>query len=479
MHPIRRLAPLALVLLLAVGGASADETADAIAEFKKAQKLPEVPARIEAYDALTFYDGPGIVGPMLDAMGEDPHPGVVVGGTERLARLVSGDAKEELVSEATKGKPERRFLALLALRRQQGRDGHEVLLSIAAGNDPMLACQAMLALGAKQIHESVPMLLERAASAPDWQLRRASIEALRVLAGPAPQPRYDKEGVLIPEEEPPPWLPAWYPLDKVAPVLIAALARPDGGVERREARHALVRLYKSDMGFDAKAWAALAAGAAPETLEPKDPPLRRFVGIPLFGSRCAVVVDHSAQTDDPLLFDRERLTALCEVPGARPIPWFQIKTKRDFYHAWVRRWISDLDKDLRFEVILTKNALVPAFGRWSSVHAGTKKRALELLEKTMPETGQDVLGAIEMAINLGGDKDAVAWKKGPEEIVYIGSTVPWLAPVTDQEHIGAALYLRSTRLQIPIHTIGVGPHPLAMLTRIAEGAHAEYVDLQK
>ena len=207
--------------------------------------------------------------------------------------------------------------------------------------------------------------------------------------------------------------------------------------------------------------------------------LNLLFGIPLFGDRMVVILDTSAQTDDPHPYDRDRLTTLCEVPGARPIPWFQIQTKRQFARAWARRWVQDLPKGAKFDVFLVNTSLNDVFGKLNSANAGAKKTAIEAIEETKGVTGQDVLGALMSAIHLGGEKDKQAWSKGPCEVLYVSSSKPWLAPVTDEDHIGAAVALRAGWLQIPVHTVGVGNHPFAMMQVMSAAAGGTYLDLSK
>lgn len=480
MPPLRCLSLLVLALaLLPARPAGADDVDDGLKLFREAQRQEDWKARLEAYDALAFYDGPRIVNAMLDALEADPHPAVRLAGAERLGRLVSGDAKDELFAAVRKGSDVRRYLALIGVREQPGNDGKDLLLELAQGKDPLLVAQAVIAIGQKRFADAVPLLLDLLRAAPDWQVRRAAAEALRRLAGPPPETKIDRDGNPIEELNPPPWVPEWYPLDTVVPALIAALERKDGGVERGEAWRTLIRLLKHDMDFDPGAWRELAAGKAPEAIARKPLPYRTLFGVPLFGERMVVIVDNSNQTDDPHPYDRDRLTTLCEVPGARPIPWFQLATKRDFSHAWVRRWIQDLPKGARFDLFMVTTKVDEAHGKLAPVNTGSRKKALELLDEAKPVTGQDVLTAFQMAIDIGGDKDKQVWTKGPEEILYVASTVPWLATVTDQEHIGGAVALRAGWLQIPIHTVGVGNHPYEMMKRMSAAAGGRYVDLAK
>ncbi|MGE0193332.1 MAG: HEAT repeat domain-containing protein [Planctomycetota bacterium] len=478
---LRIVAPLVLLALLLVSpsAALAEDVGDGIRAFKEAQKSGDWRVRVEAYDALSFYDGPQIVEVMLDAMEADPHPAAKLGAAERLGRLVSDEAKADLYAAIQKGSDERRYLALLAVRSQPGPDGKDVLIELARGKEAPIAAQAAIALGQKHVPEAIPVLVELIEKAEDDQVKRAAAEALRRMAGPPPQPKIGHDGKPLPEPNPPPWVPTWYTLDTVVPALVRVLGNPKGGIERAEAWRTLVRLLKHDMGLDPAAWTALAAGKTPEEIKKKPLPYRSIFGIPLFGERMVVILDTSAQTDDPHPYDRDRLTALCEVPGARPIPWFQLQTKRDFARAWTRRWVQDLPKGAKFDVFLVNTSLNDVFGKLNSVNAGTKKAALEAIDETKAVTGQDVLGALMAAIHLGGEKDKQVWTKGPSEILYVSSSKPWLAEVTDEDHIGAAVALRAGWLQVPVHTVGVGNHPFAMMQVMSAAAGGTYLDLSK
>ena len=477
----RRLVPLALLALLlaAAPAVRADDVGDGIKAFRDAQKSGDWRVRVEAYDALSFYDGPKIVEAMLDAMEADPHPAAKLAAAERLGRLVSDEAKADLYAAIQQGSDERRHLALLCVRSQPGTDGKEVLLELAQGKEPPIVAQAALALGQKHVPEAVPVLVQLLEKSDDHQVQRAAAEALRTMAGPPPEPKIGHDGKPLLEPNPPPWVPEWYPLDTVVPVLVKVLGNAGGGIERGEAWRTLVRLLKHDMGLDPAAWTALASGKEPADIKKKPLPYRTLFGIPLFGDRMVVILDTSAQTDDPHPYDRDRLTTLCEVPGARPIPWFQIQTKRQFARAWARRWVQDLPKGAKFDVFLVNTSLNDVFGKLNSANAGAKKTAIEAIEETKGVTGQDVLGALMTAIHLGGEKDKQAWSKGPCEVLYVSSSKPWLAPVTDEDHIGAAVALRAGWLQIPVHTVGVGNHPFAMMQVMSAAAGGTYLDLSK
>ena len=192
------------------------------------------------------------------------------------------------------------------------------------------------------------------------------------MAGPAPEQKFDKAGNPIEEKDAPPWVPTWYPLKTVGPALVLALEKGISA-ERGDVIRTLTRLYKHNLGYNPKGWQALVDGAAIETIERKELPVRRLFGVPLFGSRMIVIVDNSNQTDDPHGYSRERLNELCAVPGARPVPWFQIKTKRDFARAWVRRWISDLPKGTRFDLYLVAKQIDAANDKMASVSTGREE----------------------------------------------------------------------------------------------------------
>jgi hypothetical protein len=58
-------------------------------------------------------------------------------------------------------------------------------------------------------------------------------------------------------------------------------------------------------------------------------------------------------------------------------------------------------------------------------------------------------------------------------------SIPWLAEVTDQDIVGATVALRAQRRMVPVHTIGVGPHPFVLMKIISPRSGGTYLDLSR
>ena len=467
----------AVCVLSANFTAHADERKDAIRAFHKTMKSEkDWKARVDALNTLAFYDGPGLVDVILDGAIADEHPSVHRAAALMLSRLITPEAKDELVAELKKAKGRRMLVVMLALRQQMGKDGLDVVRKIADGKDLRAACQALIVMGQKQSVDDVSRLLEALASS-HWQVRRAAAQALRLLAGEPPTKKKNPEGKMVLEEGDPPWVPEWYPQDKVLPALVDGLEKPLGA-ERHDIVRTLHRITEQNYAYDVAAWRKLIGGEKPEAIEskPRLHPTHLF-GVPIYGKRIVVVVDNAQQTDDPHGYSREFLQSLCVVPGARPIPWYQLKTKRQFIHACVRRFVQDKKDGTQFDVYFLTQSVTKANGKLVKANAASKKKAFTLIEKAKTSTGQDTMQGLLDAFMAGGKKDKHIWTKGPDEILYVASTVPWASPVIDQDHIGAEIGFLASWHQIPVHTVGVGPHAFAMFQAISEAAGGVYRSL--
>ena len=472
-----------LVLCLGLGGlcagpAAADETKTAVRTFKKALKADAWKDRAEAYTALSFYDGAGIVGPMLDAISAETHGAVQVRGLALLGKMATEEAQAALLAEAAKGKPARRMLALVALQSQTGAYGAKALMGLLKEKSGPVPGLAALVLGMKQVPEAIEpiaALLER----PDWQLRGAAARGLTLMAGEKPVKKYDKHGNVVPEKNPKPWVPKFYDVAKVLPALVEALAKGVGS-ERLAIIDCLERLTKQTFGWDVPAWRKYAAGTDPKEIKsrPKHPP--SLFGVPLFGQRTVVIYDVSNTSDDPHPFsDPARLKELCKVPGGRPIPWYKLKKRSDLIAAHTKRWVSDLPKKAKFDVVFYGAQVQPLFGKLSGAGTGPKKRATTAIAEVKLVNGSDAHGALHTALDLAGAKMAAVWKKGPDEVLFMSTGIPWEAAETDQESIAGSVGLKALMRLTPVHNVGVGAHPWAMMRPLAKQTGGRYVDLQK
>lgn len=463
-----------LVPLLAPPSVLADEISDAKKEFKQLGRSESWKDRAAAYDSLAMIDSALAVDEALKALVKEKNIGVVVAGIRMLSGLVSEDAIAALRETAAKPKGNRGFYAIVALADMRGTAGQEELLALLEGTkDLPMAAQAAVALGKKQIHAAVPQLV-RLLGHKAWQMRTAAARGLLLMAGPIP----DRTK---PEEKGKPWVPASLDVDALVGPLVTALAAAQGS-ERRPMIHALERLTQQDFGYDPAAWRAFAAGAKPDQIRRKPKKVPYIAGLPVYGKRVIFLIDNVTRTDDAVPFDnKERLKELCEVPDARRVPWFNIKTIRDFMHAHLLRAVMDLPKrGVKFEVVIIGNKGHLTFGKLQGASPGSKKKIATMLEKLKVESGNDTYAAMRDALDISGKKDSAAWSKGPDELIYLNCTVPWLASeVEDEDVVGAAMGLKARRRMVPIHTIGVGPHARGLSGALTGLSGGVYLPLEK
>jgi hypothetical protein len=444
---------LLAVLLCACGAreASADWKESQKA-FREGVRAPDWKLRKQAYQAMLDQDRGEAVDEVLAALAKEDNAAVVATGIKTLGIYMSGEAANALVAAAKKEKGVKRDYALIALARQKVDTGKEGLLEILKGSDPRALALASLAVGKKQIAAAVPRLVELLRH-KDWQVRVASARALKGLATSLTKDHH--------------------------PLLLDALAAAEGR-ERGDLVDLFSTMFKQDFGYDVPAWRALVTGAAPATITRKPVQPGYVVGIPIYGKRVSIVIDHSQLAEDPHPFtDRARLQELCKVPGARDVPWFAIKTNLQFMVAHTKRLLTDLPDGTPVELVTVGGpGMRPQLGRLNPVSTGVRQQLEKALEGLQPTNGFYALEALHAALDAGG-KDPVAWSSGPEEVVVLTVGLPWLSPITDQEIIGATIGLKAAMRLVTIHSVGIGNHATTMARTIAEDTGGRYLNLTK
>jgi hypothetical protein len=444
-------AALGAAFLTFAGPAAADDWGDARKAFRDAMKSKEWKERKTALIRLRDFDRAEAAEEVLSAIPKETNGAVLVACVAALSAFHSAEATAALAAAARSAKGPKRALVMMALEEQSGDASKDVLLEVLGGGDAPSAARAALALGKKRVAAAVPPLLGLLKH-KDWQVRSAAARALAATASSV-----DRAG--------------WAPL---AESLAASAGR-----ERGDLVEALKAVTRQDFGHDVAAWKALAAGADPATIARKPTVPPHVVGIPIYGRRVVVVLEHSNCTDDPHPFEaQERLQELCKVPGARDVPWYQIRTTGQFYGAHAKRLIADLASGTMFDLITVAAKEKALFGKWTPANPGTHATAAKAIDGLKPETGLDVHAAVLEALDLGG-KEPASWQAGPDEIVLFECGNPWLADVTDPEVVGATIGLAARMRMVPVHTIGVGAHPSAMLQQIADLSGGRYLDLTK
>ncbi len=451
--------------------AAADDWSDARKAFRSATKAEDWKERSEAYDAMAYYDTPDAVEEILRAMVKEENPAVVINGIKTLAGFTSDEARKKLLDELTGGKGTRRNYVLFALVDQEGTDNATTLIDIVEGKDIMLACQAALALGKKQVFGAMPLFIDMLKH-KEWQVRAAAARSLELLAGPVPKKPAN------PKDKMPPWVPEKYDYKQALWPLVDALEASDGS-DRRQMISALERLTKQNFGYDLAAWAAYVDGKDPATIkrDPVHPPY--FFGVPVFGKRVVILMSTNVRMDNAHPYERERLQALCAVPGGRPVPWYKLRTVQQLMSAFVTRTINDLPKGTKFDFVTVGTHVKPTFGRLKSANSGTKKTAITVIEKLAIEAGNDTYEGYMQVLDISGNKDGVAWDKGPDEIFYVTTAIPWLAEFTDPDVIAAAVGMKARLRMVPIHNVGVGEHPGPMMKAISGHSGGVYVDWER
>jgi HEAT repeat protein len=451
-----RLVALAAALLASLASPHAraeDDWEEARKTFRRDVKAPEAAARRTAFQRIGYQDRAESVEEIVGKLASEPNLSVCWVAIKALARQESDGSRQALAAALRARSGVVRLYLLVAYGEQRTDHGADALLEVLReGKDPMATAHAAIALGKKGVKSAVPDILPLLAK-DDWHLRSAAGKALAALSG------LDAKEVLTP--------------------LADALAKGEGR-ERADLVAALEKVSGQKFGYDPDAWKQLAGGTAASSITAKPRPLPHFAGIPLYGRRLVVLVDNGVRTDDQLPFSKDRMQEVSQVPGARPVPWYEIQTIRQFVHAHASRAIKDLDgRGAAFDLFSVGEKPRPLFGKLTPVNDGTRKRAVEFLAKLKPETAHDDLTSLYLALDVSGNKDGVAWSLGPEEIVYSGCTTPWLSEVTDQEEVALSVGLKARLRLVPVHNVGLGDHPYAMMTSMSELSGGTYVNLAK
>ena len=124
--------------------------------------------------------------------------------------------------------------------------------------------------------------------------------------------------------------------------------------------------------------------------------------------------------------------------------------------------------------ILVGGKARPVFGRLTAANEGTKATAITAFEEAGLESANDVFTALEMALDIAGKKDSVAWDSGPEEILYVDVALPWRAEHTDPLLIGPAIALKARARMVPITMVGIGDHPYELCQMLANTTGGTY-----
>lgn len=486
-----RFSPRALLLLVCVllpvlaaaPHAAADEWSDARKAFRRAQKSEELSVRRDAYLDLLNFDSEKAAEEALTAMVKenkrsDASPAVLLSGITTLATFLSEGAQAVVAEAVRKGRGDKRLFAVLALADRPAGGGEALLLDVLKGKEAPLVAQAALALGRRKAKEALPPILELLEH-DEWQLRAAAARALEAMAGEAELDPQTAEMVLPP-------LPAWMSEQRngIVGALAASLETATGSA-RGNIVSALERITLQAYGYDVEAWKKLGAGTPPEEIRARPVKVPHAFGIPIYGERVVIVVDISTCTDDTHPFqDRKRLQAVCEVPGARPVPWFKLRTTKQFFAAHAKRLVQDLPtRGQKFEIIAVFQKVEPLFEKLTSCNSGTQRQATTFLDELAVQDGPNHFVGLTTALDLSGAKDRVAWSLGPDEIVLMSCAIPW-APsdpnaMVGQTEVGAAIGLKARLRMVPIHSVGVGPHPFEMMRILAAQTGGRYVDLSR
>lgn len=457
--------------LLCLGAvARADGFGDAKREFDKFQRAETWQERAQGYDYLAAYDGAEAVEEILKALGSEGNGAVIRHALRTLGLFGSDEASEALAEAVRKGRGDRQYFALLALEMQRGPGASQALLEALSNKDTSVVAQAAIALGAKQVRDALAPLRDLLGH-KEWQVRAAAARGLKNMAGPIPGPA-------APGAAPAPFLPTWLAPDEVGPALIAALETSQE-VDRRDLIAALERISGKSYGYDPAAWRQWLAATPEERIERNPIAVPRFFGIPVFGERVCVVIVNNVQLDKPHPYSQDRLKELCEVPGARAIPWIKIRTLKQFTQEHVARFLEDFAAGSRkVEIFTTGPKVNQSFGKLR-VASASRKAMADLVEGLALAAQNDTYGALVAALDVSGSKDSVAWQKGPDEVLYVSCAPPWLAEVTDLDQAGAGIGLKARRRMVPVHSVGVAEHPGKLMKIMSEWSGGVYLTLER
>jgi hypothetical protein len=464
---------LLLACLLPLPSAYADGWSDTKRAFQSAMQAKEWKTREQAFLPLSDYDGADSVALVLDSLRGETNGAVLQVAIKTLGSFTSEGAHAALLEALPKSKAPETDYILMALGAVTGEAGADALLdTLRTAKEPQQRALAALALGEKGLERSVPDLLTTLDS-KEWQVVGAASRALATIAWSAwTTPTNPKEGKK-------PAKPAWWKDADVLPRLADRLTSADGA-ERGDLITALETISEKDYGWNPEAWRVFAQGKEPDdaTLRKRQYPPFMF-GIPLYGRRIAIVVDSNVLTDNVHPFtERERLQELCKVPGGRDVPWFKIKTIKEFNAAHVIRGIRDMPaKKQKFEVIFSAQKPKAVFGKLDAASTGKRNLAIAEIEKMPHSNGNDILLAMHMALDSGGAKDSQAWKKGPDEVLCVYASVPWMVEETDALVIGSTIGLKARRRCVRVNAVGVREYAYEMMRLFAELSGGRYVAL--
>lgn len=463
-----------ILLALLASSAHADDLGAARGEFRSALKSDSYKDRQDAYVVIASYDGADAAREVLRALAKEKNPAVIYTGLRTLAGMKSDGAREVYRETLTGGKGKSRMFVLMALDATSGPGLDEAIHSLLTGKDGPAAAQAALALGRRRTLASLPRVLPLLRH-KHWQVRRAAAMAVLSMASPPPLPV--KPGSTEKPVTPP--TPEEVKTPEVISALVAGLANSEGS-DRAPMLRALTKITGQDYGLDIPAWKQLAAGKDPTEIVRKPVPMPHAFGIPILGRRIVVCFDRSLRMDDGHPFGRgDRIEKLCDVPGARPIAWMRLYRVRQFAAAHIRRMFDDMPKRARMEVILFHTTLDRMFGKFVSPGAATKKVLKETLDELEVGEGINTYDVLMLALDIAGEKDAKAWKSGPDEVIFITANQPTVGEIRDPDVVGSAIGLKARLRMVPVHTIGIKTHAYDMMRTIAAESSGTYRDYHK
>jgi len=125
----------------------------------------------------------------------------------------------------------------------------------------------------------------------------------------------------------------------------------------------------------------------------------------------------------------------------------------------------------------------PLFEKLAPCNSGTKRQARTWIKELSVQDGPNHFVGLTQALDVSGAKDRIAWSLGPDEIILMTCAIPW-APsdpnaMVGQTQVGAAIGLKARLRMVPIHSVGVGPHPYEMMRILATQTGGRYVDLSR
>jgi hypothetical protein len=416
--------------------------------FQSAMKNPDWKERRDACIRFSDADRAESVGILLEALGREENPAVVLEGLDALAGFRSDGARTALVEVARKGSGTRRLHVLYALEKQKGPEADALLAEVAKSGDGPAVAQAALALGNPERQGVVPSLLPLLKDG-DWQVRAAAARSL-----------------------------ARHGAKEAIPALAVALDLAKGR-DRTDIVAALRALSGQDLGWDPAPWKQLAAGADPASIRKVPFEVPTIFGIPITGQRVVICLDNSLRMSEAHPFGKERLEALCTPDDGKPILWYRIVTNGQFAIAHLKHLADGLPRGSKFEVLAFNATVNPLLGKLTPAGAAAKKMLEEALDGLQTDDGIATYTVLIDALNAGGAADGQAWRSGPDEIVFVTVNQPTAGEITEGDVVAAAISLKARLRMVPIHTVGIHFHPYDMCRAIAERTGGVYMDLTK